>query len=82
MYFLLFKLPGWGKRFAVQPQAIDSEIPKIKSAFASKNKRQRHIVTSAVPLLFRRCADTRKLISELTRRVLLTPWAVRRAARR
>ena len=27
VYFLLFKLRGWGKRFAAQPQAVSSEFP-------------------------------------------------------
>ena len=30
MYFPFFELHGWGKRFAVQPQAIYSEVPKEK----------------------------------------------------
>ena len=29
MYFPIFKLHGWGKRFAAQPQTIYSEVPKI-----------------------------------------------------
>lgn len=28
MYFPIFELRGWGKRFADQPQSICSEIPK------------------------------------------------------
>ncbi len=30
MYFPIFKLHGWGKRFAAQPQTIYSEVPKHK----------------------------------------------------
>ena len=29
MYFPIFELHGWGKRFADQPQSIYSEIPKV-----------------------------------------------------
>ena len=28
MYFSISKLHGWGKRFDVQPQTIDSEFPR------------------------------------------------------
>ena len=30
MYFPFLKLHGWGKRFAVQPQTISSELPQNK----------------------------------------------------
>ena len=30
MYFPFSELRGWGKRFAAQPQANDSEVPSIK----------------------------------------------------
>ena len=29
MYFPFLELHGWGKRFAVRPQTIYSEVPKI-----------------------------------------------------
>ncbi len=33
MYFRFFKLHGWGKRFAAQPQTIYSEFPKYSESY-------------------------------------------------
>ena len=42
MYFPIFELRGWGKRFADQPQSICSEIPKgRKTGRSVRNAPQR-----------------------------------------
>ena len=51
MYFLLFKLYGWSKRFAAQPQPNCSELPQKKRAFASCKRQRRENLcgTTLVP---------------------------------
>ena len=41
MYFPIFELHGWGKRFADQPQSIRSEIPKGRKTGRSKRNAPR-----------------------------------------
>ena len=49
MYFPFLELHGWGKRFAVRPQTVYSEVPKGTSDSIGKSRRQKILAQAKVP---------------------------------